>query len=247
MDLSPAEQTFLRVAETAIDLAAQPEQGEVGQRELRRLLLAAKRRLPDQHDELRRIAVEVAGQDEFLDLTGAAFLAILGADRETDLNVLRRWLAHSFYEVRMYAAYAIATRPGGPGELVVELTTGLADPVPQVRRAAALALMAVPNERLAVVHDRLLMLCRHGDPLLGRQMSSTTKPIQPNLGETAMRIVITDFVSDGTCEYSGKKGECLRVVLDANSPPATVSTSHFINLVRFQSQQEAKERTQANP
>ena len=70
-----------------------------------------------------------------------------------------------------------------------------------------------------------------------------------------MRIVITEFVSEGTCEYSGKTGECLRVVLDANSPPAVVSTSHFINLVRFQSQQEAKraaqvatkERGQAGP
>ncbi|MGD9644343.1 MAG: hypothetical protein AB7U73_01440 [Pirellulales bacterium] len=60
-----------------------------------------------------------------------------------------------------------------------------------------------------------------------------------------MRIVITDFVTEGTCEYSGKKGECLRVALDANSPPATVSTTHFVNLVRFQSQQEAKRATQA--
>ncbi len=55
-----------------------------------------------------------------------------------------------------------------------------------------------------------------------------------------MRIVITEFLNEATCEYSGKTGECIRVVLEANNPPAVVSTSHFINLVRFQSQQEAK-------
>ena len=59
-----------------------------------------------------------------------------------------------------------------------------------------------------------------------------------------MRIVITDFLAEGTCEFSGKTSECLKIVLDANTPPAVVSTSHFIKLVRFHAQQEAKRAAQ---
>ncbi len=59
-----------------------------------------------------------------------------------------------------------------------------------------------------------------------------------------MKVVITEFLTEGTCEFSGKSGECLKVVLDPNTPPATVSTSHFIKLVRFHAQQEAKRAAQ---
>lgn len=60
-----------------------------------------------------------------------------------------------------------------------------------------------------------------------------------------MRIVISDFLAEGTCEFSGKAGECLRVVLEPGSPPAVVSTAHFVKLVRFQAQQETKRTAQA--
>lgn len=55
-----------------------------------------------------------------------------------------------------------------------------------------------------------------------------------------MRMLITDLIADGTCEFSGKTGECLKVVLEPNAPPAVVSTKKFIELVRFQAQQQAK-------
>ncbi|MGE0536219.1 MAG: hypothetical protein AB7O68_14660 [Pirellulales bacterium] len=60
-----------------------------------------------------------------------------------------------------------------------------------------------------------------------------------------MRIVITEFLNEATCEFSGKTGECLKVVLDPNTPPAVVAGGEFIKLVRFQSQQEAKRTAQA--
>ena len=60
-----------------------------------------------------------------------------------------------------------------------------------------------------------------------------------------MRIVITNFLAEGICEFSGNTSECLKIVLDNNTPPAVVSTSHFIKLVRFHAQQEAKRAAQA--
>lgn len=62
-----------------------------------------------------------------------------------------------------------------------------------------------------------------------------------------MRVLITDLVPEGLCEFSGKTGECLKVVLDANAPPALVSTTHFVKLVRFQAQQELKRAAQPVP
>lgn len=63
-----------------------------------------------------------------------------------------------------------------------------------------------------------------------------------------MRIVITAFLADGTCELSGKNSrkptECLKVLLDTSCPPITVSTTEFIKLVRFRAQQEAKRTAQ---
>lgn len=59
-----------------------------------------------------------------------------------------------------------------------------------------------------------------------------------------MKVIITEFLTEGTCEFSGKSGECLKVVLDPSTPPAIVSTSHFIKLVRFHAQQEAKRAAQ---
>jgi hypothetical protein len=59
-----------------------------------------------------------------------------------------------------------------------------------------------------------------------------------------MRVVVTDFVPSATCEVNGKTGECVRVILEPDTPPATVSPNEFIKLLRFQSQQEAKRAAQ---
>lgn len=55
-----------------------------------------------------------------------------------------------------------------------------------------------------------------------------------------MRITIIDFLTDGCCELTGRSGECVKVMLDPQTPPAIVSTTHFIKLIRFHAQQEAK-------
>ena len=55
-----------------------------------------------------------------------------------------------------------------------------------------------------------------------------------------MRVLNTEFIADGTCELSGKSGECVKAVFDSNAPPAIVSTTHFIKLIRFHAHQEAK-------
>jgi hypothetical protein len=60
-----------------------------------------------------------------------------------------------------------------------------------------------------------------------------------------MRVIVTEFVTSAACEVSGKTGECVRVVLEPNAPPATVSPAEFIKLLRFQSQQEAKRAAQS--
>lgn len=62
-----------------------------------------------------------------------------------------------------------------------------------------------------------------------------------------MRMLITDLLAEGTCEFSGKTGECLKVVFEQNAPPAVVSTKKFIELVRFQAQQQAKRAAAASP
>jgi len=56
-----------------------------------------------------------------------------------------------------------------------------------------------------------------------------------------MRVVITEFIANGTCEVSRKSGECVRVVLEPNTLPATVSPSEFIKLLRFKAHQELKQ------
>lgn len=62
-----------------------------------------------------------------------------------------------------------------------------------------------------------------------------------------MRMLITELLAEVTCEFSGKTGECLKVVFDQNAPPAIVSTKKFIELVRFQAQQQAKRAAAASP
>lgn len=62
-----------------------------------------------------------------------------------------------------------------------------------------------------------------------------------------MRMLITDLIADGSCEFTGKTGECLKVVFEQNVPPAVVSTKKFIELVRFQAQQQAKRAATTTP
>ncbi len=62
-----------------------------------------------------------------------------------------------------------------------------------------------------------------------------------------MRMLITDLIADGTCEFTGKTGECLKVLFEQNAPPAVVSTKKFIELVRFQAQQQAKRAAASAP
>jgi len=53
-------------------------------------------------------------------------------------------------------------------------------------------------------------------------------------------MLITDLIAEGVCEFTGRTGECLKVIFEQNSPAAIVSTKKFIELVRFQAQQQAK-------
>jgi hypothetical protein len=62
-----------------------------------------------------------------------------------------------------------------------------------------------------------------------------------------MRVIVTEFVANATCDVSGKTGECVRATLEPNAPLATMLPSEFIKLLRFQSQQEAKRAAQPAP
>ena len=52
-----------------------------------------------------------------------------------------------------------------------------------------------------------------------------------------MKIVITDLFT-GECELTGKNdAECVRVVLDEESPESVIATSELIRLLRFRKKQ----------
>ncbi len=55
-----------------------------------------------------------------------------------------------------------------------------------------------------------------------------------------MNIVITDLLTS-ECELTGKSdAECVRVVLDEDSPEAVIATSELIRLLRFHKKQHDK-------
>ncbi len=52
-----------------------------------------------------------------------------------------------------------------------------------------------------------------------------------------MRVLITDLLTT-ECELTGKSdAECVRVVLDEESPEAVIATSELIRLLRFRKKQ----------
>lgn len=54
-----------------------------------------------------------------------------------------------------------------------------------------------------------------------------------------MKVVVKEL-KEGTCEYSGKSGECVVVSLDEDTPDALISTSEFWRLVRFRQRMKEK-------
>jgi len=57
-----------------------------------------------------------------------------------------------------------------------------------------------------------------------------------------MNVIIKEL-KEGTCEYSGKTGECVIVSLDEDTPDALISTGEFWRLVRFRQRQMEKKNT----
>lgn len=55
-----------------------------------------------------------------------------------------------------------------------------------------------------------------------------------------MRVLISELLTEGKCEFSGKPGECVKVHLEPGATPTVVSMKELPKLLRFVSQQQTK-------